>query len=67
MVPGTGTGRGTKVTDLTGHVSDINDLALSEDGSTLAATAGDSVRFWTVMSQGGPNGVSARSRPARVP
>ncbi|MFM9632799.1 WD40 repeat domain-containing protein [Streptomyces galilaeus] len=65
MVPGTG--RGTRVADLTGHVSDIYYLALSEDGSTLAATAGDSARFWTVMSQGGPNGVSARSRPARVP
>ncbi|MFF5185810.1 hypothetical protein ACFY30_18895 [Streptomyces sp. NPDC000345] len=65
MVPGTG--RGTPVADLTGHVSDIHYLALSEDGSTLAATAGDSARFWTVRSQGGPNGVAARSRPAHVP
>ncbi|WP_314220772.1 NACHT and WD40 repeat domain-containing protein [Streptomyces zaehneri] len=40
--------RGTKIADLTGHVSDIQGLALSEDGSTLAATAEGTARFWTV-------------------
>ncbi|MBX9361265.1 NACHT domain-containing protein [Streptomyces sp. WAC04114] len=48
LVPGTG--RGRKVADLTGHVADVNHLALSEDGSTLAATAEGTARFWTAES-----------------
>lgn len=43
-----GTGRGAKVADLTGHVADIYHLALSEEGSTLAATAEGTTRFWAV-------------------
>ncbi|MFI5963442.1 NACHT and WD40 repeat domain-containing protein [Streptomyces asoensis] len=43
-----GTGRGERIADLTGHVADIYHLALSEDGNTLAATAEGTTRLWTL-------------------
>lgn len=60
-----GTGRGTKVADLTGHVADIYHLALSEDGSTLARDGRGHHTFLGCRTLGRPDRVSVRSKSSR--